>query len=236
MKKIRSIIFDLIFYSFSCSLLLVCLPFIWIFPRVFLEKIGYLWAKISLLLLKKIVGLKINFHNLQHIQHLTKNGPVIFACQHQSALDTILPYFFLNKFALVLKKELFYIPLIGLYHLRLNSIFVDRKRGILAIRHMLDKAKQNMSLKRSILIYPEGRRNMPEDPINCQPGIFFLYQKLNCPVIPISLNTGLFWRRRTLFKEPGTVNVTIENAIRPGMNKADFMHILNQSFERKNML
>lgn len=236
MKKIRSISFDLSFYSFSITLFLACFPLIWIFPRVFLEKVAYFWSKISLVLLNKIVGLKVKFHNLQRIQQLTKNGPVIFACQHQSALDTILPYFFLNRFAVVLKKELFYIPLIGLYHLRLKSIFVDRKRGLLSIRQMLDKAKKNISLKRNILIYPEGRRTAPGDPINCQPGIFLLYQKLNCPVIPISLNTGLFWRRRTLFKEPGTVNVTIEHAIMPGLNKADFMHRLNQSFEKKNRL
>lgn len=236
MQKIRSIIFDLLFYSFSITLFLVCVPFIWALPRVFLEKITYFWSKISLILLKTIVGLKVNFHHLQRIQHLTKNDTVIFACQHQSALDTILPYFFLNNFVIVLKKELFYIPLIGLYHLRLNSIFVDRKQGVLSIRQMLDKARKNILLKRHILIYPEGRRNAPGDPINCQPGIFLIYQKLNCPVVPISLNTGLFWRRRTLFKEPGTVNVTIERTIMPGLNKTDFMHILNQTFEKQNML
>lgn len=214
----------------------MCFPLIWILPRVFLEKVTYLWSKISLALLNKIVGLKVNFHNLQSIQHLTKNGPVIFACQHQSALDTILPYFLFNRFVVVLKKELFYLPLIGLYHLRLNSIFVDRKRGLLAIRQMLDKAKKNVALGRNIVIYPEGHRHASGEPINCQPGIFLLYQKLNCPVIPISLNTGLFWGRRTLFKQPGTVNVTIEQTIMPGLNKTDFMHLLNQSFEKKNML
>ncbi len=233
LQKIRSIIFDLVFYSFSLIVLLVCCPLIWILPRAFLENVAYLWSKASLYLLYKIVGLKVDLHNFQKIEELTKNGPVIFACQHQSALDVILPYSILNNFAVVLKKELFYIPLIGLYHLRLGSIFVNRKRGLLSIRRMLISAQKHVSLKRSILIYPEGYRNKPGDTINCQPGVFLLYQKLNCTVIPISLNTGLFWGRRTPFKKPGIVSVKIEPAIKPGLKKIEFMKTLNQSFEKK---
>ena len=233
LQKIRSIIFDLVFYSFSVTILIVCCPLIWILPRSFLEKVAFLWAKTSRYLLYKIVRLKVNFHNLDKIQDLTKNGPVIFACQHQSALDVILPYFILKKFSVVLKKELLYIPLIGLYHLRLGSIFVNRKRGLLSIRHMFKKAQKQISLKRSILIYPEGHRYKPGDKINCQPGVFLLYQKLNCTVIPISLNTGLFWGRRTPFKKPGTISVKIEPAINPGLKKIEFMQALNESFQKK---
>lgn len=235
LQHIRSVIFDLVFYSLSLIVLLVCCPLIWILPRWFLESVAYLWAKASLYLLHQTVGLKVDFHGFQKVEELTKNGPVIFACQHQSALDVVFPYFILNNFSVVLKKELLYVPLIGLYHLRLGSIFVNRKRGLLSIRHMFKNAQKQISLKRNILIYPEGHRNKPGAKINCQPGVFLLYQKLNCTVIPISLNTGVFWGRRTPFKKPGTINVYIEPAIKPGLTKTEFMNTLNQSFTKKTV-
>jgi 1-acyl-sn-glycerol-3-phosphate acyltransferase len=43
------------------------------------------------------------------------------------------------------------------------------------------------------------------------------------PCVPVALNSGLFWPRRTFLRYPGTVLVEFLDPIMPGMSKEEFL-------------
>ena len=51
---------------------------------------------------------------------------------------------------------------------------------------------------RQIVMFPEGTRRPPGAPPDYQTGIALLYRTLGVPVVPVALNSGLFWPRRKL--------------------------------------
>jgi 1-acyl-sn-glycerol-3-phosphate acyltransferase len=49
--------------------------------------------------------------------------------------------------------------------------------------------------------------------------------------VPIALNSGLFWPRRSLLRYPGTVLVEVLDPIPPGLDKRAFLHRLQTVVE-----
>ena len=83
----------------------------------------------------------------------------------------------------------------------------------------------------SILIFPEGRRGAYGQPGNYQSGIGILYQELNVTVVPISLNSGKFWARRSKFKKPGCITLEFLDPIPAGLPRTEFMQLLQERIE-----
>ena len=50
-----------------------------------------------------------------------------------------------------------------------------------------------------------------------------LYAQLGLPVVPVALNSGLFWPRRGFRKKPGTIVLEFLPAIPPGLSRKQFM-------------
>ncbi|MCP4735670.1 MAG: 1-acyl-sn-glycerol-3-phosphate acyltransferase, partial [Bosea sp.] len=84
---------------------------------------------------------------------------------------------------------------------------------------------------RQLMIFPEGTRR----PAGAEPaykyGVTHLYAELGVPCVPVALNAGLYWPRRSLIKRPGTIKVEIMPAIPPGMDKAAFHALLQERIE-----
>src|SRR5690606_24016703 len=99
--------------------------------------------------------------------------------------------------AYVLKRELLWIPLLGLCLWRAGHIAVDRKGGGPALRRMLHRARAVAAEGRSIVIYPEGTRTAPGSRRPYHPGVLALYTQLKLPIVPVALNSGLYWGRRS---------------------------------------
>ena len=59
---------------------------------------------------------------------------------------------------------------------------------------------------RSIIIFPEGTRTHPGAPTRYRQGVVILAKHLQRPVVPVALNSGLFWPKG-FFKKPGTIDV-----------------------------
>ena len=49
--------------------------------------------------------------------------------------------------------------------------------------------------------------------------------------LPVALNSGLFWPRRSFLRRPGTVLVEFLEPIRPGLDKAAFLKDLQTRIE-----
>ena len=82
-----------------------------------------------------------------------------------------------------------------------------------------------------VLIFPEGTRTQPRTRGKFNPGAAAIYSRCDVPVIPVALNTGSFWARRTLRKNPGKVIVEFLPPIAPGMDRKLFQKLLENTIE-----
>ena len=108
---------------------------------------------------------------------------------------------------------------------------VDRDKGPAALRRMVREAKLRVAQGREIIIFPEGTRRAPGAPPDYKTGVVLLYETLQIPCVPLALNSGAFWPRRSLSLRPGTIVVEFLDPIPPGLPKAEFLDRLSRSIE-----
>jgi 1-acyl-sn-glycerol-3-phosphate acyltransferase len=133
--------------------------------------------------------------------------------------------------AIVLKRELVFIPIVGWAMARAGNITVARGDGARALRGLVRQAQARVRAGRSILIFPEGTRVAVGAEIPYQVGVAALYRQLGVPVVPVALNSGLFWGRRKFVKRPGVVTVEVLPPIPPGLGREAFMATLRERTE-----
>jgi 1-acyl-sn-glycerol-3-phosphate acyltransferase len=226
MTTLRSLVFNVLFAVWTGIIFLISLPTL-LMPRWAVWAMGRLWVRGSLLLLRAIVGLG---HRVAGGEHRLA-GPAIYAVKHQSAWDTLVFPTLLDMPAYVLKQELIRVPLFGAYLERCGMIPVDRQGRTSALKRMLAAARGAVALGQPILIYPEGTRTPPGERRPYHPGVAALYGDLGLPVIPVALNSGLFWGRRSFHKKPGTITIEFLPAIPPGLPRKAFMQELQTRLE-----
>ena len=230
MTAIRSLAFNAAFFLWTTLALIVFLPVL-LMPYAATYWFGRLWARVSLWFLNHLVGLDHRVVGLEH----TRRGPAIYAAKHQSSWDTLIFALYLHLPAYVLKRELLFLPLFGAYLQKAGHIAVDRSAGAAALRKMLIAAKLRRNQGRDILIFPEGTRVPVGSHRPFQPGIAALYGQLDLPVVPVALNSGLFWSRRSFRKKPGTITLEFLPAIPPGLPRRAFMAELEKRFEAASL-
>jgi 1-acyl-sn-glycerol-3-phosphate acyltransferase len=130
-----------------------------------------------------------------------------------------------------MKRELFFIPFHGWFSKKFQMIPVDRDKGPSALRRMLREAKKRIDDGREIIIFPEGTRRPPGAPPDYKTGIVLLYDALGVPCLPVALNSGLFWPRRSMIRRPGTIVVEILPPIPPGLPREEFLRRLQAAIE-----
>ena len=227
MAALRSLLFNIAFYGWTAAILILGLPIL-LFPYRVTYAFGRIWVRVSLWLLRSFVGLD---HRVIGLEHRDGQRQAIYAIKHQSAWDTLAFALYLNRPAYVLKRELLYLPLFGFYLLRAGMIPVDRQGRASALKRMLKAAKQRRQQGRDLLIFPEGTRVPVGEHRPYHPGVAALYGHLDLPVVPVALNSGLFWGRRAFNKKPGRITVEFLPAIEPGLARKAFMAELEQRLE-----
>jgi len=225
-RFIRSILFDALFYPVSFVIMVIFLPLM-VLPQRAIFWAGRVWVTVVMGLLKTIVGLTYRVEGGEHLPV----GACIIACKHQSAWETLIFHLLLNRPAIALKRELTWIPIINLYFKRMGMVPIDRGAGASALKSLIKGAREIMAQNRPLVIFPEGTRSMPGKPGNYQAGVAALYRDLNVPVIPVALNSGLFWGRRSIIKCPGVITWQFLPPIEPGLSRSDFMEKLVDHIE-----
>ena len=226
MILLRSLLFQLFSNLWSWSMMILCLPVL-LLPRRRVVQVGRVWAGGLHWLLRWICGLDFEVAGREHLPP----GPCIVASKHQSAWDTIaMPVIFPDP-AFVLKRELLRIPLFGLYLSKAENLAVDRSGGAKALRRMVTAARPIVAAGRKIVIYPEGTRTAPGRRIAYHPGVAARYQQLQLPVVPVALDSGLYWARRGLLRPPGRIQVEIRPPIPPGLPRREFLQRLESEIE-----
>jgi 1-acyl-sn-glycerol-3-phosphate acyltransferase len=226
MAGLRSLLFNLAFNLWTALIVIVGLPTL-LFPYRAVYGLGRMWVAVTFWLLKALVGLE---HRVIGLENMNK-GPAIYAVKHQSTWDTLVFALYLHFPAYVLKRELLYLPFFGFLLLGAGMIPVDRRGRASALKRMLAVARRRREEGRDLLIFPEGTRVAPGQHRPYQPGVAALYGHLDLPVVPVALNSGLFWGRRSFNKKSGTITLEFLPAIPPGLPRKAFMAELETRLE-----
>ena len=110
-------------------------------------------------------------------------------------------------------------------------IHVDREGKTAALRALAERARQEIAKGREIIMFPEGTRRAAGATPDYQSGIALLYRTLSVPVVPVALNSGLYWPRRQFLHYPGTIVVEFLPPIPPGLDSRTFLTKLQTSIE-----
>jgi len=172
-------------------------------PPAQVRKVTRLWARGVLALLRWTVGID---HVVQGREHIPA-GPCLIVCNHQSGWETIAALLLFPDVAIVTKRELMRVPVIGWYLKHSPMIIIDRAASLESIRGMARESLRTVREGRSVLIFPEGTRVAPAATIRFKRGVEFLIGALHVPVLPVVHDAGCYWSRDG--KVPGTIHVKI---------------------------
>ena len=223
---LRSFLFNVGWYAGTTIIAIVGSPIL-LMPRRFVVAWSLFWIDFCLWWLRVTCRLT---HRVGGLENMPA-GPVIFACKHQSSWETLAFSRLFPGAATVMKRELVLIPVVGWAMARVGNIAVERGDGSKALRGLVKQARATLAEGRSILIFPEGTRVAVGDERPYQVGTAALYRQLGVPVVPVALNSGLFWGRRKFIKRPGVIDVEILPAIPPGLSRDVFMTTLRERIE-----
>ena len=222
----RSLLFNALFYVNITVRMIVALPTI-LLPYSFLHGVLRRYASSTLWFLRIVCGTRVEWRGREKLP----TGPYIVACKHQSLWETFALFMLLPDPTYVLKRELMWLPLFGWLATKARMIPIDRGSHAKALASMMVAARREAARGRQIVIFPEGTRRPPGAKPRYLPGVAFLYAELGLPCVPIALNSGLFWPRRSLRRYPGTVLVEVLDPIPPGLGKREFLTRLQNATE-----
>jgi 1-acyl-sn-glycerol-3-phosphate acyltransferase len=188
------------------------------------------WCASSLVLLRVICGVRTEVTGEENIPP----GGCIIGSKHQSDWDIFAIFPHLGRPAYIAKKELMRIPFFGWAAHSLDCIEIDRKKGAEAIPQMIAQAQAAADRGCRIVIYPEGTRKAALAPADYRQGIARMYSALNVPVVPVALNSGLYWGRNSGIIWPGTAKARFLPPIEPGLAPSVFMARLQSVIEAES--
>ncbi len=204
-RLIRSTLYVVIFmiiiipYSFLC-LAALALPL-----RVRTGMVFH-WTAAMLWLLK--ITCRID-HTIEGLENIPKDRTGIILSKHQSTWETFLIPTLFHQTAIIIKRELLWLPFFGWGLLAVEPIAINRSEKSSALEQILRKGKECLDKGRWILIFPEGTRTAYGSVGHYRLGGPRLATTTGAPIIPIAHNAGKYWPKKKFLKRPGTIKVVI---------------------------
>ncbi len=131
----------------------------------------------------------------------------------------------------MVKRQLNFIPLFGWYLIKTGMVAIDRSSGRRALLEVIRRAAEEVKRGRQFVIFPEGTRTAPGAPPQYKGGVGMVYSECGVPCLPVALNSGLFWPRRTFMRYPGTLVVEFLDPIPPGLKRDEFLARVERTIE-----
>lgn len=223
-RWIMSVLFVVVNALMMGLLGILFLPWAALSPRGALTacKLYCKWVRLSARLL---VGIR------WQVRGTVPSGECLVVAKHQSFLDVIMIFDALPQPRFIMKRELLWTPVIGLYAWRLGCVPVARGQRGKAIKRMMADVKSGRVPPGQLVIYPQGTRVKPGDYKPFKVGSFVLYKQLAQPCSATGTNSGLFWPKGTMLRTPGCAVIEFLEPIVPGMEQAPFMARLEVEIE-----
>ncbi|MGX9430047.1 MULTISPECIES: lysophospholipid acyltransferase family protein [Bradyrhizobium] len=223
---VRSLIFNVLFYLVLVSLSIVAIPTV-VLPRRAMMTLAAWWASATLFLMRVVCNIRVEFRGVEKIP----KGPLIVAAKHQSMWETFQLLRFFDHPLYMLKRELTWIPVFGQFLIKAGMIAIDRGGGPRSLVKTLRRAAAEVKRGRQLVIFPEGTRRPVGAPPSYKTGVAQIYAESGVPCLPVALNSGLFWPRRTFMRYPGTLVVEFLDPLPAGLRRDEFMTRLRESIE-----
>ena len=159
---------------------------------------------------------------------------VLIPAKHQSFLDIMMIFNALPQPRFIMKYELLFTPIIGVYAWRLGCVPVRRGRRGAAIKAMLADVDSGRVPPGQLAIYPQGTRVPAGEHVPYKIGPYVLYKETGQMAVPVATNCGLFWPKGTMLRTPGLAVVAFLEPIEAGLPQDDFMQRLEKVIEGRS--
>lgn len=152
----------------------------------------------------RAVGVKIRVTGLEHIPE----GACLFVANHTSSADApavvgAIP----RRIAILLKRSLFAVPIVGTAFRLAHFIPVERAKHEEAVA-ALEKATEALRGGQSFLIYPEGTRSPDGRLQEFKKGAVVMAIKAGVPIVPMACSGAhRVMEKRSLIIHPGEILV-----------------------------
>jgi 1-acyl-sn-glycerol-3-phosphate acyltransferase len=215
---LRSLTYNVLFYVLLVVWFIIAIP-TFVMPRSAILTLARIWSQQNSWLLQVVCNVNVEYRGVDKIP----KGPLLVASKHQSMWETFALLRFFDQPLYILKRELTRIPFFGWYVLKAGMISVDRRAGGRALLKMVRQASEEVRHGRQLIIFPEGTRRPVGAPPQYKPGVAQLYASCRVNCLPVALNSGLFWPRRTFLRYPGTLVVEFLDPLPPGLPRDEFL-------------
>jgi len=223
---LRSLVYNVLFYALLVFWIIVALPTFLMPSRVFMS-VARIWARQSIWLMRVVCGTKVEYRGVEKIPA----GPLLVASKHQSMWETFALLQFFDQPVFIYKRELGFIPFFGWYLVKANMIGVDRDGGMRSLMEMARRAPAEVRRGRQLIIFPEGTRRPVDAPPSYKTGVGQIYVNCGAPCLPVALNSGLFWPRRTFMRYPGTLVVEFLDLLPAALSRNEFTARVSTAIE-----
>lgn len=224
MLRLRSMLFDVLMYGLMAVMGIAFAPMaLWSVDGAF--RAVRIYTATVFWLLERICGLRTE------LRGPIPEGDVIVAAKHQSFLDILILVHHLPRPSFVMKQQLRWAPIFGLYAMRVGATPVNRGAKSKAMRDMVSHLEKGSATARQVVIYPQGTRVLPGAHLPYKIGAGVLYERFGKPCVPAATNVGVFWARRSPYRRPGLAVVEFLAPIPPGLPIPEFMRRLETEVE-----
>lgn len=229
---IRSTVFSTVVPIYTAFYSLICVAS-WPLPLRYRHAVVMFWTRSVIWFLKVMCCIDYKVSGLENIPR-DRNGIVM--SKHQSTWET---YFLQGKFhetAIILKRELTWIPFFGWGLAVTNPIAINRSDGSTAMAQIIKQGKEYLAQGRWVLVFPEGTR-IPYGKVGkYRSGGARLAVEAGSFILPVAHNAGLYWPRRKFLKRPGTVQVVYGPIIEAKGRTPDEVITLTKNWIEATML
>ncbi|MGH9704834.1 MAG: lysophospholipid acyltransferase family protein [Candidatus Acidiferrales bacterium] len=158
----------------------------------------------ALMWLYRLLGIRIRVEGLENIPP----SVCVFMANHTSNVDPpAIVHAIPRRIALLAKKELFQIPIVGAALTVANIVPVDRKDRDAAVASV-ERAVAHLKAGVSFLVYPEGTRSRDGRLLPFKKGTFVMAIQAGVPIVPVSVaNAHRIMRKGKWAIHPGEIIV-----------------------------
>ena len=231
---IRSTIFNICFYGFSFLIAMTC----WFLAMVSTRKVMWyvlkFWGRTSALMVRVILGGKIEVRGMQHYD---PSRSQLIVSKHQSELDIVMLGAAFWDVTAVAMKELERLPFFGTILKTIDAVTIAVDAGPQGrTQQAIEGAKRVRAQNRALVIYPEGELMKLGAKERYRRGVGHIYQAMDVEVIPMAVSLGVIWPQRQWRKNLGQRGVMeLMEPIPPGMEFEEFMATIEERIETGTM-
>jgi 1-acyl-sn-glycerol-3-phosphate acyltransferase len=223
MQWLRSVVLIFLVYLLMAVMGIIGAPVV-LWSQSWTRSWMKLYARGVFVMAQWLCGLRVE------IRGPVPTGAVVVAAKHQSLLDVFMLFTALPEPHFVMKRELIWAPVLGLYALRAGCIWITReKRG--EGKTMLRRLQNRHKGSGQIAIYPQGTRVPPGEVRPYRRGAAMVYENFDLPMVLVAANVGWFWPKRSLLRRPGTAVLEFLETLPPGLPRTEVMQRMEASIE-----